>query len=254
MTDFLRNFWHKFKAFSLTRKLVIFALLFYWPTLFIISHIPIPGVVYKARISDKMLHTAAYLILIFLLWYSGGIARKVNWKKPLAWLLILIIGVYALLDEVIQGMVGRNFDFMDMAADAIGGLLGLILFSVFSFWASFLVVTGAVVFILTNLAKANLSELMPRMDAVFHLTAYAVFTLLWMKNSCHFKFLKESKILFAASAFLVPAVFLAAAKIYARVMERSFSAQSVYLALGGIAFGMIIWWAFSLVLRRKGGG
>jgi hypothetical protein len=51
------------------QKNIIAVLVIYWITLVILSHIPIPQVVYRARVSDKWFHFLAYLNLIFLLWF-----------------------------------------------------------------------------------------------------------------------------------------------------------------------------------------
>ena len=54
-------------ALSLRRKLTVIVLALYWPSLFILAHIPIPKVVREADVSDKSLHFLAYLLLTFLL-------------------------------------------------------------------------------------------------------------------------------------------------------------------------------------------
>jgi uncharacterized membrane protein YuzA (DUF378 family) len=68
-----------------------------------------------------------------------------------------------------------------MVANLAGTLAGLILFSVFTFWPAALLVTGAVIFGITNIARENLAELIPVTFAMFHLFAYAIFSMLWVR-------------------------------------------------------------------------
>ena len=68
-------------AVSLRHKLSIILLAVYWPTFFIASHIPVPGLVREAGVSDKALHFLAYLTLAFLFWATFSPECKVNWRK-----------------------------------------------------------------------------------------------------------------------------------------------------------------------------
>jgi VanZ family protein len=75
---------------------------------------------------DKLLHLAAYAILGFLFARAYGASR---WRGKTA--LIMILGVvsaasYGILDEVHQYFVPfRQADLLDVAADALGSLLGV---------------------------------------------------------------------------------------------------------------------------------
>src|SRR4030042_2153286 len=144
---------------SRRQKLTIISLLVYWPGVFILAHIPIPRLVYKAGVSDKGLHFIAYLILVFLLWFAISPNRKVNWRKAAAWLVLIVVVWYGVFDEVLQGYVGRTCDIRDFFADLAGTVAGLVLFTFFTFWPVLLAVTGIAIFILTNLIRANLADL-----------------------------------------------------------------------------------------------
>ncbi|GAG33646.1 unnamed protein product, partial [marine sediment metagenome] len=159
-------------ALSRRQKLIIISLLVYWPGIFILAHIPIPRLVYKAQVSDKGIHFLAYLILVFLLWFAISPNKKVSWRKAAVWWVLLVVVWYGVVDELLQGYVGRSCDVMDFFANLVGTLAGLILFSFFTFWPVLLVVVGTTIFTLTNLARANMADLLPITDAVFHLFAH----------------------------------------------------------------------------------
>ncbi|MHC4074050.1 MAG: VanZ family protein, partial [Planctomycetota bacterium] len=166
---------------SRQQKITTIVLALYWPALFVFAHIPIPQVIRRAGVSDKSLHFLAYLILVFLFWFTVGAGRRVNWRKATPWLVLLIILVYGILDEWSQGYVaGRSSDILDFVADLAGTITGLILFSVFTLWPAGLLVTATVIFGMTNVAQKNLAELLPVASAAFHLFAYAIFTMLWV--------------------------------------------------------------------------
>jgi VanZ family protein len=233
-------------TFTLRQKLTIIPLALYWPALFILAHIPIPQLVYRARVSDKILHIAAYLILAFLLWFAVNPDKKVNWRKKTVWWIILIITLYSILDESLQGYVGRSCDVHDFWANIAGAAVGLILFSFFSFWPAFLIVTATVIFLLANLAKANISELIPVAEAVFYLCGFGTLTLVWIRCMHHFPSVGRSILKWLITALGPPGAFLAIVKLSSIITGRSFSSQSVIMSAAGIAAAVLA--AFLLAL------
>jgi len=191
-------------ALSVRQKVTIILLLFYWPAIFILAHIPIPRLVYKAQVSDKGIHFLAYLILVFLLWFAISPNKKVSWRKAAVWWVLLVVIWYGVFDEWLQGYVGRNPDVMDFFADLAGALTSLILLSVFTFWPAALLVTGTIIFGITNITRANLAELVPVTNAIFYLFAYAIFSMLWICYMHLFLSLKppKSKRLFIAAGIV----------------------------------------------------
>ncbi len=163
------------------QKITIAVLVIYWVVLIIVAHIPIPQMVYQARVSDKWLHFLAYMNLVFLLWFSVCPDRKVSWRSRAAWLILFVVAAYGGLDELLQPYVGRTCDVSDFVANVAGILAGLVIFVFLAFWQALLAVSAVTIFGLTNLAKANLSELAPVSDAVFHILAYGGFTLAWVQ-------------------------------------------------------------------------
>lgn len=235
-------------AFTLRQKLTVIPLALYWPALFILAHIPIPQLVYRARVSDKILHIAAYLILAFLLWFAVNPDKKVNWRKKTVWWIILIITSYSILDESLQRYVGRSCDIHDFWANIAGAAVGLILFSFFSFWPALLIVNATVIFLLANLAKANISELIPVTAAVFYFCAFGILTLVWIRCMHRFPSVGRSILKWLITASGPPGVFLAIVKLSSIITGRSFSAWSVIMSAAGITAAVMA--AFLLALFR----
>ncbi|MGD2095477.1 MAG: VanZ family protein, partial [Phycisphaerales bacterium] len=167
-------------ALPYRQKATIIVLAVYLLAFFILAHIPVPGLVRRAGVSDKGLHFLAYLILVFLFWFAINPDKKVIWRKFPVWCVFFMVTVYGAVDEVVQGFFGRNCDAMDIVANVAGTFTGLILFSFVTFWPAALIITGVVIFGLTNITRVNLAELIPFANAMFHLLAYPVFTVLWI--------------------------------------------------------------------------
>ena len=223
---------------SLRQKLIIISLLLYWPAIFVLAHIPIPQLVYKAQVSDKTLHLVVYLILVFLLWFAVSPDKKVNWGKAAVWLVFLIMAGYGGVDELLQGYVGRSCDIKDFLANLVGVSGGLILFSFLTFWPALLAVTGITIFCLTNLARANLTELVPVTNAMFHLLAYAVFTMLWIRQ-IHPLPSKMSMPKRLIIALAVPIGLLLVVKLFSVVSGRYFTVFDVIISGAGIAIAPV---------------
>ncbi len=232
------------------QKLNIIALLLYWPAMFIISHIPVPQLVFKAQVSDKILHFLVYLLLIFLVWFAINPSKKVNWRKATVWWILLVVVWYGVLDEWLQSYVGRHASVMDFFANLAGVIAGLILFSFFTFWPASLIVTAATIFLLTNLAKTNPAELVPFTNAMFHLFAYAFFTALWIRYIHHYLTTKPPKLKWLIVTPALPVLLLLAVKLSAIALHRHFGLQSLVLAAAGIVITVNTAFIIALVRRN----
>jgi VanZ family protein len=235
------------------QKLIIISLLFYWPTLFVLAHIPIPPVVRRAGVSDKCLHFIAYLVLVFLLWCAISPDRKVKWRKAAAWWVLLVTVLYGVIDELLQGVVvGRSCDIMDFFADLGGVTTGLILLTFFTFWPAFFVVTGITIFALTNLTRTSLSDLLPpAANLAFYLFAYGFFTMLWIQNISLFLPSKAPKLKWLIVASALPIGFLVAVKLFSVISRRDFRLQDVIIAAIGIAAVVITIYLIGLFRCRR---
>lgn len=222
-------------ALSRRQKVIIISLAFYWPILFVLGHIPIPQLVREAGVSDKSLHFLAYLILVFFLWFAINSDKKVNWRKAGAWWILLVVVLYGIVDEVSQNYVGRSCDIIDFVANLTGALTGLILFSVFTFWPAAVLVTGTVIFGITNIARANLADLLPITNAMFHLFAYIVFTVLWIQYLHVFEAMKAPKVKWLIPVLGGPIAFLLTVKMFSVILGRAFVMSDIIISVGAIA-------------------
>lgn len=235
---------------SLRPKLTIISLLLYWPGVFILAHIPIPQLVYKAQVSDKSLHFLAYLVLVFLLWFAISPNKKVNWRKAAVWWVLFVAVWYGVVDEWLQSYVGRTCDIMDFFADLAGTLAGLILFSFFTFWPVLLVVMGTTIFTLTNFTRANLADLVPITNAMFHLFAYGFFTMLWLQYIHLFLPMKAPKPKWMIAALALPIGFLLTVKLFSVIFGKDFVVQDVIVAVAGIT--AVVATIYLIALFRRG--
>lgn len=239
-------------AKSRKKKLIIISLLMYWPIIFILAHIPIPQLVRKAGVSDKIIHFVAYLVLVFLLWFAISPDRKVTWRRTTAWWVFFWAVCYGIIDELLQGVVvGRSCDAMDFLADLAGVLTGLILFAFFTFWPAFLVVTGITIFALTNLTRVNLADLLPVTYVAFNLLAYGFLAMLWIQNMRLFLPLKATKLKWLIVASALPIGFLVAVKLFSVISGRDFRLQDVIIAAAGIAAVVVTIYLIDLFRCRR---
>jgi VanZ family protein len=237
-------------ALSRRPKLTIISLLLYWPGVFILAHIPIPQLIYRAHVSDKSLHFLTYFILVFLLWFAISPNKKVNWRKSAVWWVLFVVVWYGVVDEWLQGYVGRTCDVTDFLADLVGALAGLILFSFFSFWPVLLVVMGTTIFTLTGFARANLAELVPITNAMFHLFGYGFFTMLWIQNIHLFLLMKAPNPKWMIAALALPLCFLLIVKLFSVIFGKDFVVQDVIISVAGII--IVVAATYLIALFRRG--
>jgi len=86
------------------------------------------GTIGDFSVSDKVLHSLAYFVLMF--WFSGLYRRERHWILALA-----IVAFGFALELAQAGTASRSFDLYDAAANASGILLALVLaWFVFEGW------------------------------------------------------------------------------------------------------------------------
>ena len=149
-------------AFLRRQKAVVAVLVLYWPTLFVLAHIPVPQVVRRAHVYDKSLHLLAYMILTFLLWSAIKPLERVRWRRAAVWCLLAVVAVYGVCDEWLQHHIGsRSMDPTDFVADVIGAVAALGLLTVLSFWPTSVIIAGTTIYTLAVFTRANLTALLP---------------------------------------------------------------------------------------------
>ena len=235
------------------QKIAACILVLYWPGLFVLAHIPIPHVVQEADVSDKSLHFLAYLILTFLIWSAVSGNRKVKWRRAAPWLVLFLIVVYGILDEWLQTYVaGRSCDVRDFFTDLAGALAGLILSSFLTFWPAGLLVAATFIFGVTNVTRANLADQLPVTNAVFHLLAYAILTVLWIQYTHLFSAAKAPKARWLISALVVPAGFLIIVKSFSVITGKDFALSEIIISFGAIAAVVTVFYLRALFRKTQG--
>lgn len=233
----------------LRKKLALLCLLVYWPSLFVLAHMPIPKLVRQADMSDKALHVLAYFILVFLLWGTVRPYQRVNWRKTTVWLILAVVVWYGVLDECLQGYTGRSPDVKDFAADLIGAGASLILLTFLSFWPAALLLMGLSIFVLSNSSRADVTKLLPLTHTAFHLLAYCMFSGLWViyiqricrhlpkyrtKGIKHWLGKPRNPLRGFVLSMLVPSFLLGIVKLGSIALHRPFSNSDIIAAFAGI--------------------
>jgi len=219
------------------QKMTIAVLVPYFIALLILAHIPEPELVTRAHVLDKVIHSVVYMNLVFLLWFSINPDRKASWRNKTTWLIVFAAVAYGGIDELIQPYFGRTKDVWDFAANDAGIFAGLLIFTFLSFWQALLAVSAITVFGFTNLAKADLSKLMPFSNAVFHILAYGGFTLVWAKFMNLYLSFRNTPVRFIL-AISVPACFLLVVKAGSMLLGRHFASSDLlfsFLAIIAVA-------------------
>ncbi len=226
-------------ALARRQKAILISLLLYWPAIFILAHIPVPQFFHGAQVSDKTLHYIAYFVLVFLLWFAISPDRKVKWNRAAVWWVLFVVVCYGVLDEWLQGYVGRNADVRDFFADLAGALTGLVLLMIFSFWPAALAVTGATIFVLTNLMRGGLADVLPVTNAVFHLFVYGLFSLLWTGYIPYLLPIKAPEPKWLIGALSLPIGLLLAVELFSALAGNDFRLSHVIISVAGIAVVII---------------
>ena len=167
------------------RKLAILALALYWPTIFVLAHIPVPGIVLQVKVSDKVLHFLGYFVLVFLVWGVVKPDEKANWRKAAVWAILAGVTCYGMVDEWLQTFVaGRTADIKDWAADLTGAVASLLMLSLLSFWPATLLLAALTIMLLSNCTGVDITQVLPVTTLLFHFSSFALFTFLWVIYVC----------------------------------------------------------------------
>ncbi len=101
------------------------ALPVYWVALFIGTHIPKVSLGRRTpENADKLVHLVVFGLLAFLWWRFVQVRRgRVDELFP--WIAVVVLAAYAVVDESLQELVGRSFEFYDWIADVSGAIIVL---------------------------------------------------------------------------------------------------------------------------------
>lgn len=223
-------------------RYIIAALAVYWPALFIATHMPVPGIARQSGMSDKTMHVLAYMVLTFLVWLATSPYKKVNWREVKVWAILAVIVWYGLFDEWLQGRVGRNAHLMDFYADLVGALAGLAIMSIFSFWPGLLVVTGILIFAVTNLSRIDTLWQMPYLNTAFHFMGYAFFALVWIQFMHRWGTRLNSQVKWLVTALSMPVGLLCFVKACSVLIDKNVGAIGCLTALTAIVSAVFVSW------------
>jgi len=220
---------------------------FYWPMVFVSTHIPhLPQ--FRIYGHDVTLHIAAYMILTWLYWFARNGSEKPHWGRRAIYEVVLLMAIYGGLDETTQNMVGRHGDIIDWFSD-IGGcfvaLAALYLFRhirwwLIFFWSGMLALScwpGEDPFI-------QLPTFMRQFEAVYIVTGYSVLTLLWWRSICPEPRFMFNKRIFWLTLLVLPGYALFEECI-SMMRRRGFSGIDFMCAMVGIFMGVICAASFS---------
>jgi len=238
------------------RKLAIISLALCWPALFVLTHMPMPEEVEGVELSDKTFHFLAYATLVFLLWIALNPERKVRWQKATVWWVLLTVVAYGIIDELLQGYVGRSCEVMDFVSDLAGAFTSCIILTFFTFWPAAAILGALLICGLTNITPEGLAKISPIGNAMFHLFSYAVFALVWIRCTAppqarlsdSFRILRADR-KWLITALAAPIALLAVVKGYSIARGRCFPIEDVILSVVGIVGAVGIWAA--VLFRRS---
>lgn len=112
-------------------RLALVALCLYWPTIFLISHIPKRYVPKNVEISGTIVHLGAYFILTLLIFLNAGLLCSTSLRSKKTWFLAGVIAVYAAVDELLQLFVpGRYGSLTDWTIDVAACLFCIVLLAI----------------------------------------------------------------------------------------------------------------------------
>lgn len=110
-----------------------FALLAYWLTLLVATHVPKDTPLMPGPNSDKLAHVGAFAILawLFAMTWQASTGYLTGAHLRWGWFVITLFGAF---DEVTQPLFGRQASIADWLADGAGAILGLMLFKASRDW------------------------------------------------------------------------------------------------------------------------
>ena len=232
-------------------KAVLLVLGIYWPIIFWLTHIPVPGVARQSGMSDKTMHGLAYFVLTFLVWFAVSPYQKARWNKVKVWVVLATVIGYAAIDEYLQGFVGRSVDMQDFIADVFGVVLGMGVLSIFGFWSAMLMFSAVFIFVISNLS--NLPLLYPQfhLNVVFHFTAYTAFELIWIQYLERHGNPSRDRALWLMTSLAMPVLLLFGVKVTAAFFDRPFDWIDIAAGLFGMCAAILISGAVFKVFREK---
>ncbi len=110
------------------RVVMIVATIFYWVIISTLSLVSFSNDIPEIKIPyiDKIVHFCFYLGLNFLLLTTQSVFGKDRWQNIICVTLIAIL--YSVVIELIQPIAGRSCEVLDIVANSMGAISGVLLF------------------------------------------------------------------------------------------------------------------------------
>jgi VanZ family protein len=224
-------------------------LVFYWPLIFIGTHLPRPPEI-QIYGNDKTLHFSAYFLLAMVFWFARYGSVRPSVKGRGFYLTIIIMAIYGAVDEITQPLVHRTTDLKDWIGDMGGVLTALGAIYLLRRCFSWLIVYWIGLFIITHWpvkesAFVKIPLFWQQFQVAYHLIAYLILTLLWWRSlSPQPRFVYQSKILILS--LLVMIGYAVLDETISVMMGRGFDRVDFFSGCGGVALGVVC----SLLLAR----
>lgn len=232
-------------------KWVLTGLVFYWPMIFIATHIPsVPKWVGDAQMSDKTMHFLSYLGLISLVWFTISPYEKVNWGRAKVWVVLAVMVWYGACDEWLQGFVGRQPEVKDFYADLGAVLLGLFVMTIFSFWGAVLAFSSILIFVITNITRGNVVFSNYTLNSAFYFLSYAFFTLVWIQFAERNLRMRPDGFKWLGVCTGVPVAVLAVMKVSSLAFGKSIWMTDILTALSAVAAAVAVSYVTLRCCRR----
>ena len=226
----------------------------YWPTLFVLTHIPVMAFARRTGMSDKTMHFLAYMVLMCLVWLAVSPYEKVRWRRARVWLVLAAVVWYGAFDEWLQGRVGRSVDVHDFMADLAGAVAALLILSLLEFWQAAPAVAGIVIVTFSLFSRIGYQASVPWLAVVFHFFGYALFSLAWIQYARRrFAGWGVGWVRWAV-AVAVPLALLAAVKTGGLFVQRPPAMVDCATAVGGIVAATGVSWAAEWIAALRRGG
>jgi hypothetical protein len=156
-------------------------LIFYWISIVIATHIPVPNWVRGMGVSDKTMHFAAYAVLTLLTWLASSFDVKADWRKIRPLLILVIILFYGIIDELSQHFIaGRSTDIVDLISDLSGAAFGLLIVSFITGYDAAMVLMAIGAVFLPAIVHAKIIKQDSLVEILLYALAFAVITGVWI--------------------------------------------------------------------------
>lgn len=218
------------------------ALLLYWVTLFILTHINVnPEMLRKIQASDKKLHFLVFLVLAFLFFNCFGSAARIDWKRKINWLFSAILIIYAALDEYLQGFVGRNVSFADFIANLAGIIVGLLIISFFAKEICILIILSLSIPVLTTAAQLRFEGALWFARPSLYFLLFGILTFFWIRFLGYAKDAKAKLISMLIKFSALPAGVLVLTVAVSAFFKNSYSVREIVVSCLAVALVVFLY-------------